>query len=164
MRCETVRQTVEEGLARTPAVHVHIESCSGCKDYLRKWEMLRASLVAARDEQPPEPSIGFTTRLMRLLENAPPEFQLGQQLIDQVARRVVYATLMVALMLAMILALPSSGPFRSSGISQSVFVQSQVGTLGNEQVLGVDGMDTGDSQDSSATPAASASPQARGHQ
>lgn len=159
MHCEAVRQTVEEGMARTPAVQVHIESCSGCKDYLRKWELLRAGLAAARQEEPPEPSIGFTTRMMRLLENAPPEFQLGQQLIDQVARRVVYATLMVALMLAMILALPSSGPLRSSGISQSVFVQPQVATLGNEQVLGVDGMDTGDSQDSST---ASASPQARG--
>jgi hypothetical protein len=148
MRCEAVRQTVEEGMTRTPAVQVHIESCSGCKDYLRKWELLRASLMAVREEEPPEPSIGFTTRLMRLLENAPPEFQLGQQLIDQVARRVVYATLMVAFMLALLLALPSSGPLRSSGISESILVQSQDATLANEQILGVDGVDSGDAQDS----------------
>jgi hypothetical protein len=148
MRCEAVRQTVEEGMTRTPAVQVHIESCSGCKDYLRKWELLRASLMAVREEEPPEPSIGFTTRLMRLLENAPPEFQLGQQLIDQVARRVVYATLMVAFMLALLLALPSSGPLRSSGISESILVQSQDATLANEQILGVDGVDSADAQDS----------------
>ena len=162
MRCDAVRQSVEEGMARTPAVRVHIESCSGCKEFLRKWEMLRAGLVAIRDDEPPEPSFGFTTRLMRRLENAPVEFQLGPQLIDQIARRVVYATLMVALMLAMILALPSSGPFRSSGISESVFVQTRMTTIANEQVLGVDGMDSADVQDSSAVPAGYGGPQVRG--
>ncbi len=162
MRCDAVRQTVEEGLVGTPAVQVHVESCSGCKEYLRKWEMLQAGLVAIRGEEPPEPSIGFTTRLMRRLENASPEFQFGQQLIDQIGRRVVYATLMVALMLALLLALPSSGPFRSSGISDSVFVQTQIATLANEQVLGVDGVDPGDMQDSSAFPAANESPEVRG--
>jgi hypothetical protein len=162
MRCDAVRQTVEEGMAGTPAVQVHVESCSGCKEYLRKWEMLQSGLVAIRGEEPPEPSMGFTTRLMRRLENASPEFQFRQQLIDQIGRRVVYATLMVALMLALILALPSSGPFRSSGISESVFVQTQVATLANEQVLGVDGMDTGGMQDSAAVPAANGSPEVRG--
>lgn len=160
MRCETVRQTVEEGLARTPAVQVHIESCSGCKEYLGKWEMLQAGLVAMREDDPPEPSVGFTTRLMRRLENAPSEFQFGQQLIDQIGRRVVYATLMVALMLGLILALPSSGPLRSSGISQSVFVQTQMATLANEQIMGVDGVDAGDALDS--TSAGNGSTEARG--
>jgi hypothetical protein len=162
MRCDAVRQIVEEGMARTPAVQVHVESCSGCKEYLRKWEMLQAGLVAIRGEEPPEPSIGFTTRLMRRLENASPEFQFGQQLIDQIGRRVVYATLMVALMLALLLALPSSGPFRSSGISDSVFVQTQVATLANEQIMGVDGVDTGDMQDSVAAPAGNGGSEARG--
>lgn len=162
MRCDAVRRTVEEGMTRTPAVQVHVESCSGCKEYLRKWEMLQAGLVAIRGEEPPDPSIGFTSRLMRRLENASPEFQFGQQLIDQIARRVVYATLMVAVMLALILALPSSGPFRSSGISESVFVQTQVATLANEQVLGVDGMDTGDMQESAAIPATNGSTGVKG--
>lgn len=162
MRCDAVRQTVEEGMARTPAVQVHLESCAGCKEYLRKWEMLHAGLVAIGGEEPPEPSVGFTTRLMRRLENAPLEFQFGQQLMDQIARRVVYATLMVALMLGLILALPSSGPLRSSGISESVFVQTQVATLANEQIIGVDGMDPSDMQDSSPAPAVNPSPEVRG--
>lgn len=113
--------------------------------------MLHAGLAAMREDEPPEPSVGFTSRLMRRLENAPSEFQFGQQLIDQIGRRVVYATLMVALMLGLILALPSSGPLRSSGISQSVFVQTQMATLANEQIMGVDGIDTGDAQDSTST-------------
>jgi hypothetical protein len=162
MHCDAVRQIVEETMARTPAVQVHIESCSGCNEYLRKWEMLQAGLAAIGREEPPEPSTGFTTRLMRRLENVSPEFQFGQQLLDQIGKRVVYATLMLALMLALILALPSSGPFRSSGISDSVFVPAQVATLANEQVLGVDGVDSGDMQDSSAAPAGNASPEVRG--
>src|SRR5579859_2594927 len=129
MHCDAVRQIVEETMARTPAVQVHIESCSGCKEYLRKWGMLQTGLAAIGREEPPEPSTGFTTRLMRRLENVSPDFQFGQQLLDQIGRRVVYATLMLALMLALILALPSSGPFRSSGISDSVFVRAQVATL-----------------------------------
>ncbi|HKT12082.1 MAG TPA: hypothetical protein VJW77_09695 [Terriglobia bacterium] len=151
MRCDAVRQIVEEGMARTPAVQVHIESCSDCKEYLSKWEMLHAGLAAMREDEPPEPSVGFTSRLMRRLENAPSEFQFGQQLIDQIGRRVVYATLMVALMLGLILALPPSGPLRSSGISQSVFVQTQMATLANEQIMGVDGIETGDAPDSTST-------------
>ena len=162
MRCDAVRQTVEEGMAGTPTVQAHVESCSSCKEYLRKWDTLRTGMVAIRGEEPPEPSIGFTTRLMRRLENAPSELQFGQQLIDQIARRVVYATLMVAVMLGLILALPSSGPFRSSGMSESVFVQTQTASLANEQVLGVDGVDQGDMQDNPASPAEGASPAARG--
>ena len=162
MRCDAVRQIVEEGMDRPPAVAAHLESCSGCKEYLRKWETVHTGLVAIRGEEPPEPTIGFTTRLIRRLENAPAEFPFGQQFIDQIGRRAVYATLMVALMLALILALPSSGPLRSSGISESVLVQTQVATLSNEQVLGVDGMDSGDQADSSPASATSGGPGARG--
>ncbi|HEX5413387.1 MAG TPA: hypothetical protein VFZ27_16160 [Terriglobia bacterium] len=134
-------------MTRTPAVEAHVESCSGCKEYLRNWEALRAGLFALRAEEPPEPTIGFTTRLMRRLESAPSEVSLGYQLMDQIAKRVVYATLMVALALGLLLALPSSGPLRSSGISESVLVENQVAALASEQVLGVDDADAGDSQD-----------------
>jgi hypothetical protein len=161
MRCDAVRQIVEEGVTMTPAVQVHVESCSGCKEYLRKWETVHAGLVAIRGEAPPEPTIGFTARLMRRLENAPAEFPFGQQFIDQIGRRAVYATLMVVLMLALILALPSSGPLRSSGISESVLVQTQVAALASEQVLGVDGVDLGDLDDPSGVPATSDSPEVR---
>ena len=153
MRCDAVRQIVEEGMDRPPAVAAHLESCSGCKEYLREWETVRAALISLRAEDPPEPSIGFTTRVMRRLENAPAE--LSQQFIDQIGRRVVYATLMMALMVLLVLLLPSSGPYRSSGISESVLVQPQVATLSNEQILGVDGMDNGDLTDSSPSPGVS---------
>lgn len=133
-----------------PAVKVHLESCATCREYTRRWERVREGLHALREESVPQPSLGFTTRLMRRLETSPVEYQFGQQLIDQIARRVLYASLMVALTLALILLLPSSGPLRSSGISNSVLVQAQVVTVSNEQVLGIDGVDSEDSQDSSA--------------
>lgn len=162
MRCDAVRQIVEEGMTSTPAVKAHVESCVSCRDYLHRWEQVRAGLIALRAEAPPEPTLGFTTRLMRRMENAPDEFQFGQQLMDQIGRRVVYATLMVALMLGLVLALPSSGPLRSSGISNSVLVQTQVATLANEQILGVDGVDPGDAQDSSMAGAGNSSAEAQG--
>jgi hypothetical protein len=161
MRCDVVRQMVEEGIAKMPAVQVHLTSCSACKDYLRQWEFVQAGLIELRGEEPPEPSIGFTTRVMRRLENASEDFLFGQPFIDQIGRRVVYATLMVALMLLLALMVPQSGPFRSSGVSESILVQTQVATLSNEQILGVDGLDSGDASDSAAAPAASSSP-ARG--
>jgi|SRR5690348_12527396 anti-sigma factor RsiW len=144
MRCDAVRQMIEEDMTGTPAVEAHVGSCPACKEYLRSWAALRARLTALRTEEPPEPSIGFTARLMRRLESAPSEFSPGYQLMDQIAKRIVYATLMVALMLALLLMLPSSGPLRSSGISESVLVENQVATLANEAVLGVDGVDAGD--------------------
>jgi anti-sigma factor RsiW len=159
MRCDAVRQIVEEGMTKTPGVEVHMESCPGCKEYLGKWETLRTALVALRAEELPGPTFGFTARLMRRLENAPAEYPFGQQLIDQIARRAVYATLMVAFMLGLLLALPSSGPLRSSGISESILVQNQVARLANEQVLGVDGVDAGDVDD---LPASGNSTEAQG--
>ncbi len=160
MRCDAVRQIVEEGMNMPPAVAAHVESCSGCKGYLRKWETLRGALIALRAEDPPEPSIGFTTRVMHRLEDNPAE--LGQQFIDQIGRRVVYATLMVALMLLLVLMLPPSGPYRSSGISESVLVQAQVASLSNEQILGVDGADNSEQMVSSPAPATSDNSGGRG--
>ncbi len=151
MRCDAVRQIVQEGLQREPAVQVHISSCSACKEYLRQWETIHVGLVALRGEDPPEPSIGFTTRVMRSLENASTEFPAGQQFIDQIGRRMVYATLMVALTLLLVLLLPSSGPFRSSGVSQSILVQAQAATVSNEQILGVGGAGFRDVSDSYST-------------
>lgn len=162
MRCDAVRQMVEEGMSRMPELLGHLASCPACKEYVRHWEMVHAGLVVLRGEEPPEPSLGFTTRVIRRLENASAELQVREQFIDQIGRRVVYATLMVALMLLLILALPSSGPFRSSGITESVLVQAQAATLSNEQILGVDGMDSSDQVDFSPAPATGRSSGVRG--
>lgn len=162
MRCETVRQMVEDGMDRPPEVMGHLASCLECEAYVRRWEMVHAGLVVLRQEEPPEPSLGFTTRVMRRLESASTELQFRQQFFDQIGRRVVYATLMVALMLLLTLVLPSSGPFRSSGITDSVLVQAQATMLSNEQILGVDGMDSSDQAYSFSAPVAGGSAGVRG--
>ncbi len=160
MRCDVVRQMVEEGIEKPPEIQLHLVSCSACKEYLRQWEIVRAGLLTLREEELPEPSIGFTTRVIRRLEDSSTEIQGGQQFVDQIGRRFVYATLMVAVMLLLALVLPSSGPFRSSGISESVLAQAQVATLSSEQILGVDGIDSGDVTNSS--PAATVNSNHRG--
>ncbi|HZT71588.1 MAG TPA: hypothetical protein VFC10_17805 [Terriglobia bacterium] len=164
MRCDTVRQMVEEDVEISPSLRVHLDSCSACKEYLRSWQAVRAGLVALGVESPPEPSIGFTKRVMNRIENAREEIQFGEQFIDQIGRRFVYAMLMVALTLLLVLLLPSSGPLRSSGVSQSVLVQTQMATLSNEQVLGVDGSDSGDAADYSNASGANGNPATRGSQ
>ncbi|MEJ2009914.1 MAG: hypothetical protein P8Z30_17455 [Acidobacteriota bacterium] len=153
MRCDVVRQMVEEGIERPPAVQAHMASCPDCQEYLRQWEVVRTGLVALRESELPEPSIGFTTRVIRRLEDASTEIQAGQQFLDQIGRRFVYGTLMVALMILLALVIPSSGPYRSSGISDSILAQSQVSALSSEQILGVDGIDSSDATDSSPAPA-----------
>jgi hypothetical protein len=162
MRCDAVRQIIEEGLKKVPSVEVHLTSCSACNEYLHQWETIRAGLVALRGEEPPEPSIGFAARVIHRLENPPAEFQFGQQFIDQIGRRMVYATLMVALTLLLVLLVPSSGPFRSSGVSESILVQVEAATLSNEQMLGVGEGDSGDGSDSLPVSAVSSSQGTRG--
>jgi|SRR5579875_618070 hypothetical protein len=164
MRCDTVRQMLEEGVEMSPSLRVHLDSCSACREYLRSWQAVRAGFVALGVEAPPEPSIGFTTRVMRRIGSAAEELQFGQQFIDQIGRRFVYATLMVALTLLLVLLLPSSGPFRSSGVSESVLVQTQVATVSNEQILGVDGVDSGDSAEYSTASGRNGGPAMRGSQ
>jgi len=163
MRCDIVRQmVVEEGVERPTAIQAHLESCSDCKEYLRQWEIIRAGFFALRESEVPEPSIGFATRVIRRLEDASTEIQTGQQFVDQIGRRFVYGTLMVALMLLLALVIPSSGPFRSSGISESILAQAQVATLSSEQILGVDGIDSSNATDSSPAPTVNQNPGARG--
>src|SRR5579884_2808691 len=70
MRCDTVRQMVEEDVEISPSLRVHLDSCSACKEYLRSWQAVRAGLIALGVESPPEPSIGFTKRVMNRIENA----------------------------------------------------------------------------------------------
>lgn len=147
MRCDVVRQLVEEDIERSSAVQAHLESCANCKEYLRRWETVRGGLVALRQEEPPEPSIGFSARVIRRLGNAAAESQIGQQFFDQIGRRVVYATLTLALVLLLVLVLPSSGPYRSSGVTESILAHPQFVTVSSEQIFGVGGADSGGAAD-----------------
>jgi hypothetical protein len=148
MRCDVVRKMIEEGIEIPPGVQAHVASCAGCIEYNRRWELLRAGLVALRKEEPPEASLGFSERLVRRLEQARSNSQAGQQFIVQAGRRMVYATLLVALMLILSLMLPSSGPLRTPQAAESILSQPEVATMSPDQIMGVS-----DTNSASAVPA-----------
>ena len=141
MRCDVVRRILGESLETPPEFAAHLSSCPSCAEYARRWERLRAGLVALRKEEPPEASLGFAERLRRRLEAVRTESE-RQQFVVQAGRRMIYATLPAALILVLGLLLPSSGPLRSSGIAESVLAQPQAvllsGQTSNEQFIGVD--------------------------
>jgi hypothetical protein len=137
MRCDVVRERIEEGIELPAGIQAHLTSCSACADYVRRWELVHAGLVALRKEEPPQASLGFAERLVRRLEGARADSQKGQQFIVEAGRRVVYATLLVALMFVLGLVLPSSGPLRTPQAAESFLSQPEVATITPDQIIGI---------------------------
>lgn len=137
MRCDVVREMVEEGIEVPAGVQAHVASCPACAEYLRRWELLRTGFATLKVEEPPQASLGFTERLLRQLGNARGNAQTAQQFIVEAGRRVVYATLLVALMLILGLVLPSSGPLRTPQAAESILSQTEVATVSPDQIIGI---------------------------
>ena len=134
MRCDVVRERIEEGLELPAGIRAHLESCSGCTDYVRRWQLVQAGLMALGKEEAPPASLGFAERLVRRLESVRGD---PQKFIVEAGRRVVYATLLVALMLILGLVLPSSGPLRSSQAAQSLLSEPEIATMSPDQIMGI---------------------------
>jgi anti-sigma factor RsiW len=147
MRCDVVRRMIEEELEKPAKVQEHLASCPACMEYVRQWELLRSGFAALGKEEPPEPSLGFSERLVRRLQEAR-DSRSGQQFILRAGRRMVYATLLVAVMLILGLVLPSSGPLRTPRAAESVLSQPQLASMSSDQIMGID-----DSSTSIAVPA-----------
>jgi anti-sigma factor RsiW len=110
------------------AVREHLAGCPGCDALAREYELVRAGFRALAAEPVPEPSWGFSTRLLRRLEKSPDEE--GAAFLERVGRRVVYASFLLALTLLLALALPSSSPLRSPTTADLYLAQAEVATAG----------------------------------
>lgn len=146
MRCDVVREMFEEGVGTQPDVQSHLASCAACSEYAREWESICEGFARLRKEEPPEPSFGFAMRVVHQLERNARKTPWGPQFLVQAGKRVVFATLLVAFLFLLALILPSSGPVRSAGVSESVLSQPEVAALSNDQILndqslGVDASD-----------------------
>lgn len=137
MRCEEVRKIIaEDWLEEAPAaVREHLAGCPVCDGLARDCRLVRAGFHALAAEPAPEPSWGFSARLLRQLEG--PSEQEGAEFLERVGRRVVYATFVLALTLLLALALPSSGPLRGPTTAELYLAQSEseVVTAGNDPIL-----------------------------
>lgn len=114
MRCEAVRELFEEageGNLSVPARR-HFESCAGCQSYVREWRRLVAGMQFLANDPPPEPSIGFSARLLRRLREGNVADFSRPEFFESVGRRVVFATLVLVFTLLLAMVLPSSGPVR----------------------------------------------------
>ncbi len=114
MRCDEVRQLLEEGTELVGRGREHLARCADCQAYARRWSLIRAGLAALAEQPPPEPSLGFAARLVRRLEEAIPAGSLREDFLEFVGRRVVLTGLLLVLLSLVALVAPPSGPVRES--------------------------------------------------
>ncbi len=126
MRCEEIRQTLEELTAgEAPAViREHLAACSHCRAYGWELKLVRMGFRALGGEEVPEASLGFATRLVRRLGEAAgaaaPDF------FERAGRRVVLATLVLTLTVLLALAWPAAGPLRGGAAADLAMAQAEL--------------------------------------
>ena len=144
MRCDDVRMTLEE--CRDGAVpetlHEHLAACKECTAWWQEWRLLSAGFRALAAEPAPEPSLGFSARVLRRLEEGAP-FGWGPagDFFERAGRRVVWATLLVTLTMLLSLVLPSSGPVRGSSDPEYLLAQPSVASMSSDPFLDSDSTD-----------------------
>ena len=121
MRCGKVRK----GLLEVPAALLpaeftrHVEACPDCANYDRDWQQLRTGLSAIAAEPVPEPTIGFSGRLLRRLQEATGDEWAVEVFLERVGRRFVSVALLATLLLVLALLVPRSGPVNSISAADS---------------------------------------------
>jgi len=124
MDCKELRDLVSElwGGELPAEAREHLSKCVGCEALWRDARLVQAGFRALAEEAPPEPSLGFASRLVRRLQ----EWQdqgARSEFFETVGRRFVYATLALTLALLLSMALPTSGPVR--GVAGADFLGLQ---------------------------------------
>ena len=113
MRCRRVRRMVLEDAGSTPAtVEEHLKACARCAAYARDWTRLQAGLARMTEDAAPEPSVGFSARLVRRLRESASESRAREASLERTGRRFVLAALLVTALLMLGLLAPASSPVR----------------------------------------------------
>jgi hypothetical protein len=144
MRCDDVRMILGEAKAEelSGAVRQHLDGCRECSAWWREWHLVSAGFQALAEEQVPEPSLGFATRVIRRLEKGAETGWGVGDFFERAGRRVVWATLVVTLSALLALVLPSSGPVRGpSEPDYLLAAQPEVATMRSEPILDMDTLD-----------------------
>ncbi len=139
MPCKNVQAILEEAWTEelSESVRAHLALCPACAEVARNSSLLRASFLALREEPIPATTLGFASRLVRRLKEGA-ESAATAGFLEQVGRRVVFATLLLALTLFLVLAAPSSGPMRAPVGAELDAPEPEVLTANNDPLLNDD--------------------------
>jgi hypothetical protein len=154
MKCDEVQTILEEsrnGIAPQEA-RVHLDSCADCTQWWSDWQTLEQGFRLLSRDEGPEPSWGFSERLVRRLGESV-QGQRSGELIERAGKRVVWATLALTLTAILALVIPSSGPVRAASEPEYLLLQPQLASSQNYGLVDVENSD--DSAPQAALPAAS---------
>lgn len=143
MRCEDIRIILEEvrGQDAPESVRTHLVSCAECARWWQEWRLMSAGFGLLAQEAVPEPSWGFSERVLRRLEEASEGRRGAADFLERAGQRVVWATLVVTLTVVLALVVPSSGPVRAASEPESLLAQPQVASMQNYPIIDVDNAD-----------------------
>ncbi|MFB3924008.1 MAG: anti-sigma factor [Terriglobia bacterium] len=146
MRCEELRKTLLDDWSKPleESARDHLSSCEACRVYAGDLGLLRDGFAALAGEPVPEPSWGFTERLLRRMDQAAAAPNFAEEFFERVGRRVVYVAGMLALVLVLVLALPSSGPLRGPTSAELYWAQADAGTAESDTMLTYESADNPD--------------------
>lgn len=127
MRCEEVRDKLWEARNDNLAdpVKQHLAVCAGCRTYAGDASMARAGLRLLGEEAEPEPSWGFSSRVLRRLVEERTRGFASPEFLERAGRRVIMATLVLVFTLLLAMILPSSGPVRRQPASVAYWPQAE---------------------------------------
>jgi predicted anti-sigma-YlaC factor YlaD len=148
MKCDEVREFLEEnGNRNAPeSVLTHLASCAECDEWWRDWQTMAEGFRLLSRESGPEPSWGFSERVVRRLGESVEAERRGADLIERAGRRVLWATLALTLTAVLALVVPSSGPVRAASEPDYLIAQPQATTNESYQIVDVDNTDNSTTQ------------------
>ena len=124
MKCEEWQHRLVElwGEGPTPEMQRHASECAACRRQLLDQRLIVAAFQSLRLEPVPEPSIGFSERLVRRLSEVGSRSGVND-FFELIGRRFVYATLALTFLALLAMVLPSAGPVR--GVSADLLMPAQ---------------------------------------
>ncbi|MGH9445382.1 MAG: hypothetical protein ACRD3O_06625 [Terriglobia bacterium] len=133
MRCKDVREMlVETRRENLPSgVREHLDHCSDCQSDAVGQLWLAGGMMFLAQESVPEPSIGFSTRVLRRIED---EREESAKFLERAGRRVVYATLVLVFFLLLAMIVPSSGPVRRNSNLRTYSPPQETATVGDYSI------------------------------
>jgi anti-sigma-K factor RskA len=148
MKCDDVRTILEETRDRNApeAALTHLASCALCAEWWQEWQMMTEGFRLLSADAGPEPSWGFSERVLRRLQETAEAARGGADLIERAGRRVVWATLALTLTAVLALVVPSSGPVRAASEPDSLVVQTQASSSDSYPIVEVDNTDNSAAQ------------------